>query len=178
MTKPKSRVCGPSSRKAVRILSHYGDAKSVFDADAADLLKSGTLTADYLNGRKAIAISAPPAAKMAESFSAKKGKWLTISGCTGHNLKNITVRFPLGTFTVVTGVSGSGKSTLVDETLKRELMRRLYHAKAAPCKFRKLTGVEHIDKVIEIDQSPIGRTPRSNPATYVGFFSDIRDLFA
>ena len=150
----------------------------MYQGPYAGLLKAGTLTSDYLNGKKAIAASAAPPASMAELCSAKKGKWLTISGCTGHNLKNITVRFPLGTFTVVTGVSGSGKSTLVDETLKRELMRRLYHAKAAPCKFRKLTGVEHIDKVIEIDQSPIGRTPRSNPATYVGFFSDIRDLFS
>ncbi len=150
----------------------------MYQGPYAGLLKAGTLTSDYLNGKKAIAASADPSAQMAELRSAKKGKWLTISGCTGHNLKDITVRFPLGTFTVVTGVSGSGKSTLVDETLKRELMRRLYHAKAVPCKFRKLTGMEHIDKVIEIDQSPIGRTPRSNPATYVGFFSEIRDLFA
>ena len=150
----------------------------MYQGPYAGLLKAGTLTSDYLNGKKTIAASATPPTTMAELCSANKGKWLTIAGCTGHNLKNITVRFPLGTFTVVTGVSGSGKSTLVDETLKRELMRRLYHAKAAPCKFRKLTGIEHIDKVIEIDQSPIGRTPRSNPATYVGFFSDIRDLFA
>ncbi|MBQ6340402.1 MAG: excinuclease ABC subunit UvrA [Kiritimatiellae bacterium] len=150
----------------------------MYQGPYAGLLKAGTLTSDYLNGKKAIAAPADTSAQMAELRSAKKGKWLTISGCTGHNLKDITVRFPLGTFTVVTGVSGSGKSTLVDETLKRELMRRLYHAKAVPCKFRKLVGMEHIDKVIEIDQSPIGRTPRSNPATYVGFFSEIRDLFA
>ena len=150
----------------------------MYQGDYKGLLKAGTLTSDYLNGKKAIAASATPPAKMAELCSAKKGKWLTIAGCTGHNLKNITVRFPLGTFTVVTGVSGSGKSTLVDETLKRELMRRFYHSKAVPGKFRKLVGAEHIDKVIEIDQSPIGRTPRSNPATYVGFFSDIRELFA
>ena len=150
----------------------------MYQGDYKGLLKAGTLTSDYLNGKKAIAASAAPPATMAELCSAKKGKWLTIAGCTEHNLKNITVRFPLGTFTVVTGVSGSGKSTLVDETLKRELMRRLYHSKAVPGKFRKLVGAEHIDKVIEIDQSPIGRTPRSNPATYVGFFSDIRELFA
>ena len=165
----------------------------MYQGPYAGLLKSNTLTADYLTGRKWIVPSAEclvPSAELNykglrvsnalgtrhQALGTKH--WLTISGCTGHNLKNITVRFPLGTFTVVTGVSGSGKSTLVDETLKRELMRRLYHAKAAPCKFRKLTGVEHIDKVIEIDQSPIGRTPRSNPATYVGFFSDIRELFA
>ena len=150
----------------------------MYQGDYKGLLKAGTLTSDYLNGKKAIAASAAPPATMAELCSAKKGKWLTISGCTEHNLKNITVRFPLGTFTVVTGVSGSGKSTLIDETLKRELMRRFYHSKAVPGKFRKLVGAEHIDKVIEIDQSPIGRTPRSNPATYVGFFSDIRELFA
>ena len=171
----------------------------MYQGPYAGLLKSDTLTADYLTGRKRIVPSAECLVRSAElKHKDLRGSnvlgtrhsalgtrqalgtkhWLTISGCTGHNLKNITVRFPLGTFTVVTGVSGSGKSTLVDETLKRELMRRLYRAKATPCKFRKLTGVEHIDKVIEIDQSPIGRTPRSNPATYVGFFSDIRDLFA
>jgi len=142
------------------------------------LLKAGTLTADYLNGRKSIAAYAASEARPAGKRPAGNGKFLTISGCMEHNLKNITARIPLGTFTVVTGVSGSGKSTLIDETLKRELMRRLYHAKAAPGKFRSLKGVENIDKVIEIDQSPIGRTPRSNPATYVGFFSDIRELFA
>ncbi len=174
----------------------------MYQGDYAGLLKSGTLTADYLTGRRQIAdcrlknedcrlkivdCRAKPKRKsnlnpqssiLNLQSSISNRHWLTISGCTGHNLKNITVRFPLGTFTVVTGVSGSGKSTLVEETLKCELMRRLYHAKATPCKFRKLAGVEHIDKVIEIDQSPIGRTPRSNPATYVGFFSDIRDLFA
>ncbi|MGN0853449.1 MAG: excinuclease ABC subunit UvrA [Kiritimatiellia bacterium] len=146
----------------------------MYQGDYAGLLKCGTLTADYLTGRKSIAGNRgalPPA-------TAGRRRWLTISGCTEHNLKNITVRIPLGTFTVVTGVSGSGKSTLIEETLKCELMRRFYHSKRAPGKFRKLTGVEHIDKVIEIDQSPIGRTPRSNPATYVGFFSDIRELFA
>ena len=144
----------------------------MYQGDYAGLLKSPTLTADYLTGRKAINGDGTRVAVGA------KQRWLTISGCTEHNLKNITAKIPLGTFTVVTGVSGSGKSTLIDETLKRELMRRLYHAKAQPGKFKKLTGIEHIDKVIEIDQSPIGRTPRSNPATYVGFFSDIRDLFA
>ena len=110
--------------------------------------------------------------------SIRHSPFITISGCCHNNLKNVTARIPLGSFTVVTGVSGSGKSSLIDETLKRELMRRFYRAKAVPGKFRKLSGVEHIDKVIEIDQSPIGRTPRSNPATYVGFFSDIRELFS
>ena len=143
----------------------------MYQGDFKGLLKSRTLTADYLTNRRHV---------QPESQAPVRGgkKFLTISGCTHHNLKNITAKIPLGTFTVVTGVSGSGKSSLIDETLKRELMRRFYHAKAVPGKFRKLTGVEHIDKVIEIDQSPIGRTPRSNPATYVGFFSDIRELFA
>ena len=144
----------------------------MYQGDFKGLLKSRTLTADYLTGRKKIEDHEP------QTTNHKPRKYLTISGCTHHNLKNVTAKIPLGTFTVVTGVSGSGKSSLIDETLKRELMRRFYHAKAVPGKFRKLTGVEHIDKVIEIDQSPIGRTPRSNPATYVGFFSDIRELFA
>ncbi len=146
----------------------------MYQGDYKGLLKGGTLTADYLTGEKKIV----PKLRNYEITKFQKGKFLTISGCTEHNLKNITAKIPLGTFTVVTGVSGSGKSTLIDETLKRELMRRFYHAKAQPGKFRKLTGIEHIDKVIEIDQSPIGRTPRSNPATYVGFFSEIRELFA
>jgi len=90
----------------------------------------------------------------------------------------VTAHFPVGAFTVVTGVSGSGKSTLVDETLKRALLQKFYHAKAVPGKYKKITGFENFDKVVEIDQSPIGRTPRSNPATYVGFFSEIRELFA
>ncbi len=136
------------------------------------LLKAKSLTADYLSGRKSVCGGVPPA------VAPGSGRWLTIAGCTEHNLKNITVKIPLGTFTVVTGVSGSGKSTLVEETLKRELMRRFYRSKERPGAFRRITGVEDIDKVIEIDQSPIGRTPRSNPATYVGFFSDIRQLFA
>ncbi len=144
----------------------------MYQGDFRGLLKAGTLTADYLTGRKKIEDHEP------RTTNHEPRKYLTISGCTHHNLKNVTAKIPLGTFTVVTGVSGSGKSSLIDETLKRELMRRFYHAKAVPGKFRKLTGVEHIDKVIEIDQSPIGRTPRSNPATYVGFFSDIRELFA
>ena len=146
--------------------------KVMYQGDFKGLLKSGSLTADYLSGRKEVV----PDHSAAKAPSARK--WLTISGCAEHNLKNITVKIPLGTFTVVTGVSGSGKSTLVDETLKCELMRRFYNSKARPGKFKKITGVENLDKVIEIDQSPIGRTPRSNPATYVGLFSDIRELFA
>lgn len=134
------------------------------------LLKARSLTADYLSGKRSV--SADPVKDR------RFDKFISISGCTEHNLKNISVKIPVGSFTVVTGVSGSGKSTLIDETLKRALMRHFYHSKATPGKHRKLSGIEHIDKVIEIDQSPIGRTPRSNPATYVGFFSEIRELFA
>ena len=154
----------------------------MYQGDFKGLLKAGTLTADYLTGKRQIESGRDGArpSRGSARFDGRtaSGQYLTISGCTHHNLKNVTAKIPLGTFTVVTGVSGSGKSSLIDETLKRELMRRFYHAKAVPGKFRKLTGVENIDKVIEIDQSPIGRTPRSNPATYVGFFSDIRELFA
>ena len=163
--------------------------KLMYQGDFKGLLKCGSLTADYLTRKKRIGGNGEEGMgnreegtrnSKLETLNSKLGtrNYLTISGCTEHNLKNITVRIPLGTFTVVTGVSGSGKSTLIDETLKRELMRRFYHAKAKPGKFKKLTGDRQIDKVIEIDQSPIGRTPRSNPATYVGFFSDIRELFA
>ena len=143
----------------------------MYQGDFAGLLKANSLTADYLTGRKKIIPDVPSKAK-------KFTKFLTISGCTEHNLKNVTARFPVGALTVVSGVSGSGKSTLVEETLKRALMRKFYGSKAVPGKFKKLVGAEHFDKVIEIDQSPIGRTPRSNPATYVGFFSEIRELFA
>ncbi len=159
----------------------------MYQGDFSGLLECGSLTADYLTGRKRIenvecrmenAKTMTGKNILHSPFSILHSKFLTISGCCHNNLKNVTAHIPLGSFTVVTGVSGSGKSSLIDETLKRELMRRFYHAKAVPGKFRKLTGIESIDKVIEIDQSPIGRTPRSNPATYVGFFSDIRDLFS
>ena len=146
--------------------------KLMYQGDFKGLLKCGSLTADYLGGKKKISSDSRP------KITASDTRFLSISGCTGHNLKNVSVRIPVGAFTVVTGVSGSGKSTLIDETLKRELMRRFYRAKAKPEKFKKISGDDNFDKIIEIDQSPIGRTPRSNPATYVGFFSDIRELFA
>ncbi len=145
----------------------------MYQGDFKGLLKADSLTADYLSGRRAVKPPAKPSKP-----SKGPAKFLTVHGAREHNLKNITAHIPVGSFTVVTGVSGSGKSTLIDETLKRALMREFYHAKEAPGAFRKITGQENFDKVIEIDQSPIGRTPRSNPATYVGFFSEIRELFA
>lgn len=143
--------------------------KVVYQGDFAGLLESRTLTADYLSGRKSARVA--PSDRQWKEF-------LTVHGASEHNLKNITVRVPVGSFCVVTGVSGSGKSTLVEETLKPALMKRFNGSKNTPGRHRKITGMEYFDKVVEIDQSPIGRTPRSNPATYVGFFSEIRDLFS
>ena len=145
-----------------------------YQGDFPGLLKSDCLTAQYLTGKKRVAA---PDAKGGR-FKPDANKMLTIAGAKEHNLKNITVHIPVGGFTCVTGVSGSGKSTLIDETLKRALMQHFHGSKSVPGKYRKIEGMEHFDKVIEIDQSPIGRTPRSNPATYVGFFGEIRQLFA
>jgi excinuclease ABC subunit A len=129
-----------------------------------------SLTGAFLSGRETIPI---PATRRPGN-----GKAITVHGAIEHNLKDLTVAFPLGTLTCVTGVSGSGKSTLVNEILHRALARRLHDAQELPGAHQRITGIEHIDKVIDIDQSPIGRTPRSNPATYVGLFTPIRDLFA
>lgn len=129
-----------------------------------------SLTGAYLSGRKFIAV--PPERRK------PNGKKLRIEGAKENNLNNVSVDIPLGIFVAVTGVSGSGKSTLINEILHKALARELNKAKAKPGEYRKLTGLEHLDKVIDIDQSPIGRTPRSNPATYTGVFDDIRDLFA
>ena len=128
-----------------------------------------SITGQYLSGR--IRIPVPETRR-------KPTGWLTVKGAAENNLKNIDVKFPLGVFTCVTGVSGSGKSSLVNEILYKYLAKQLNRARTIPGKFKKIEGVEQLDKVIDIDQSPIGRTPRSNPATYTGVFDQIRDLFA
>jgi excinuclease ABC subunit A len=133
-------------------------------------IQQTSLTARYLND----AIQVPKPDQHREG----NNKELIIYHAGGHNLKNVTARFPLGKLILVTGVSGSGKSSLINETLYPALRAHFYNSRQKPLPYKKLDGLEHIDKVIEIDQSPIGRTPRSNPATYVGLFTDIRDLFA
>lgn len=144
--------------------------KIVAAGTPAQVLASNSETAKYLNGLKKISIP--------QQVRKGNGQYIELTGATGNNLKNLTVKFPLGKFIVVTGVSGSGKSTLVNETLYPLLNNYCYSGKMHPLPYKKIKGLEHIDKVIEIDQSPIGRTPRSNPATYCGFFTDIRTLFA
>ncbi|HEU4607106.1 MAG TPA: excinuclease ABC subunit UvrA, partial [Chitinophagaceae bacterium] len=134
------------------------------------MLKLDTLTAAYLNGHHRIEV---PVERRKGN-----GKNLEIKGASGNNLQQVSVKFPLGKLIVVTGVSGSGKSTLINETLYPILARHAYGSRVTPMPYKSVKGLEHIDKVIEIDQSPIGRTPRSNPATYCGFFTDIRTLFA
>jgi excinuclease ABC subunit A len=133
-------------------------------------LDNNSITAQYLRGEKKIEIP--------KRRREGNGKFLILRGASGNNLKNIDVKFPLGKFICVTGVSGSGKSTLIDETLYRILKRHFYGSGEEPLPYKSIEGIEHIDKVIEIDQSPIGRTPRSNPATYTGVFTFIRDLFS
>jgi excinuclease ABC subunit A len=143
----------------------------VFDGPPHALLQHVTsVTGQYLSGRKTIPV--PPKRRPLTNG------YITVEGASANNLKEITVQFPLGCFVCVTGVSGSGKSTLVVETLYRSLARRFHHLRKAVGKYSRLTGLEKIDSVINVDQSPIGRTPRSNPATYTGVFGDIRDLFA
>ncbi len=129
-----------------------------------------SLTGDYLSGRKQIPIP--------KKRRVQNGKYIILKGACGNNLKKVNVKIPLGVFTVVTGVSGSGKSSLINETLYRILARKFYNSRSAPLDYDSIEGVEHIDKVVDIDQSPIGRTPRSNPATYTGLFTYIRDLYA
>ncbi len=135
-----------------------------------EVLQSHSDTAQYLSGKKNIEV---PAERRKGN-----GKELELKGAKGNNLKNVDVQFPLGKLIVVSGVSGSGKSTLINETLYPILFKHAYNSRVTPMEFKSVKGLEHIDKVIEIDQSPIGRTPRSNPATYCGFFTEIRTLFA
>lgn len=135
-----------------------------------EVLKSGSETAGYLNGTKGLEVP--------KERRAGNGKTLELKGVVGNNLKGVSVSFPLGKLILVTGVSGSGKSTLINETLYPILAKHAYNSKGLPMEFKSITGLEAIDKVIEIDQSPIGRTPRSNAATYCGFFTDIRTMFA
>ena len=148
--------------------SHGGEIIS--QGSPKELLEHNTLTADYLNGTKEIAVP--------KTRRKGNGKKIKLSGCTGNNLKNVTVEFPLGKMIGVTGVSGSGKSTLINETLYPILNNYYFNGVKKPMPYKKIEGLKHIDKVIDINQSPIGRTPRSNPATYTGVFSEIRSLFA
>lgn len=147
---------------------HGGEIMAVGSYE--DIVRSDSLTADYLSGRKTIAIP--------YERSEGNGQKLVLKGATGNNLKNISISFPLGTLICVTGVSGSGKSTLINETLYPILNHHFYRAEKRPLPYSKISGLSHIDKVINIDQQPIGKTPRSNPATYIGLFDDIRQLFA
>ncbi len=140
----------------------------VFQGTPAEMLRSDTLTARYLNGQKAIVPG-----KSREG----SGKTIRLLGCKGHNLRNVDFTLPLGTLTCVAGVSGSGKSSLVNGTLQPILSRHFYRSTMQPLPYREITGIENIDKVVTVDQSPLGRSPRSNPATYTGVFSDIRSLF-
>ena len=133
------------------------------------MLETDTLTASYLNGAREIAIP--------EKRRKGNGRFLKIRGATGHNLKNTDLSLPLGMFVCVTGVSGSGKSSLVNGTLQPLLSQKFYRSLQEPLPYKEVDGIEHIDKVVTVDQSPLGRSPRSNPATYTGVFSDIRKLF-
>ena len=141
----------------------------VFQGTPKEMLKTDTITAQYLNGKMAIEIP--------EHRREGNGKNITIRGARGNNLKGVDVEFPLGKLIVVTGVSGSGKSTLINETLQPILSQHFYRSLKKPMPYDSIEGIENIDKVVNVDQSPIGRTPRSNPATYTGVFSDIRSLF-
>ncbi len=141
----------------------------VFQGKPDEMLKQHTITSQYLNGEMKIEV---PAKRRKGN-----GKYIILKGASGNNLKNVDVEFPLGKLIVVTGVSGSGKSTLINETLQPILSQHFYRSLKKPMPYKSIEGIEHIDKVVNVDQSPLGRTPRSNPATYTGVFSDIRSLF-
>jgi excinuclease ABC subunit A len=149
----------------------------VFQGTIDDMLKTDTITAQYLNGSMRIPLPTLPDDPTKTYRREGNGNSIVLKGCTGNNLKNVTAEFPLGKLIVVTGVSGSGKSTLVNETLYPILSKHFYRSLQAPMPYESIEGLEYIDKVVNVDQSPIGRTPRSNPATYTGVFSDIRSLF-
>jgi excinuclease ABC subunit A len=148
----------------------YHGGRIMAQGEPQEVLQNDTLTALFLRGEKEIAVP--------KERRKGNGKSIVVKGAIGNNLKNVTAKFPLGKMIVVTGVSGSGKSTLINETLYPLLSHHCYGSKFTPLEYKNINGLENIDKVIEIDQSPIGRTPRSNPATYCGFFTDIRTLFA
>lgn len=141
----------------------------VYQGTPRKMLKSHTLTADYLNGVKSI--------KVPETRRIGNGKYIELKGATGHNLKNVDLRLPLGMFVCVTGVSGSGKSSLINGTLQPILSKEFYRSMQEPLPYKEIKGIENVDKIVTVDQSPLGRSPRSNPATYTGVFADIRKLF-
>ena len=141
----------------------------VFAGTPAEMLKADTLTSAYLNGKMEIAVP--------QTRRKGNGKFITIKGAMGNNLKNVDITFPLGTFICVTGVSGSGKSSLVNRTLQPILSQHFYRSLEDPLPYASIEGIDNVDKIVNVDQSPIGRSPRSNPATYTGVFSDIRSLF-
>lgn len=141
----------------------------MFQGTPEEMLATHSLTADYLNGAKEISVP--------ETRRKGNGKYLEIKGATGHNLKNVDLKIPLGKFVCVTGVSGSGKSSLINGTLQPYLSKKFYRSAQEPLPFKKVLGVDNIDKIVTVDQSPLGRSPRSNPATYTGVFADIRKLF-
>jgi len=149
----------------------------VFQGTPKDLAKSHTLTGDYISGRKKVEIENAKIKTQKPKPATASQKFLIIKGAAEHNLKDITVQIPLGKFVCVTGVSGSGKSSLVADILAKALLRKFYNAKEEPGKYAEILGTENLNKVVLVDQSPIGRTPRSNPATYTGAFAFIRDLF-
>ena len=149
--------------------------KVLFSGTPEDLLKTDTLTAQYLKGSKTVTNVTDRPLTLTDRAADRQ---IVLSGCTGNNLKNVTVRIPLGKMICVTGVSGSGKSSLINQTLYPILSQHFYRSKAQPLPYQSIEGIEFIDKVINVDQSPIGRTPRSNPATYTNVFNDIRELFA
>ncbi|HMU69534.1 MAG TPA: ATP-binding cassette domain-containing protein, partial [Chitinophagales bacterium] len=144
--------------------------KLVAAGNPEQFMRAHTVTADYLSGVRSIPVP--------KSRRKGSGKHITLHGATGHNLKSLTVKFPLGKLICVTGVSGSGKSSLINGTLFPLMQQHYYNSLKKPLPYKKIEGLDHIDKVIEIDQSPIGRTPRSNPVTYIDVFSEIRNLFA